>query len=300
MEDPYEAHSRGMLVAAAGVFVLSFDALLVRLAAADAWDVVFWRAWLICASLALIQLARGRRWLPPSRGARLAGLAAAVLLGIDMALFVLSVSHTRVANTVVILASAPLFAGLYTWAFLRERIRPRTWGAILVAVGGIVAVFGGSMGQGLWVGDLLALLLAVFMGAVLTLMRANPSLDRIPLVCISGLVGGLIAWPLAEPFGLSMPSYGVLALMGLVQMPLALVLLATATRYLPAPEVSLFMLIESILGPLWVWLVIGEEPPVATFYGGVAVLGAVAVHSWLALREARRRRLVPVNAPADV
>ena len=289
MTDPYASHRRGMAVAAAGVFVLSFDALLVRLAAADAWDVVFWRAWLICLSLAVVQLLRRRPWLPPGRGPRLVGLAAAVLLGIDMALFVLSVSHTRVANTVVILAASPLFAGIFTWLFLGERVRPRTWAAIAVATGGIAAVFGGSMGLGLWRGDLLALLLALFMGAVLTLLRAQPALERIPLVCLSGLVGGLLAWPLADPLSLGAPSYAVLALMGLVQMPLALVLIATATRYLPAPEVSLFMLIESVLGPLWVWAMLGEDPPRATFYGGAAVLGAVAVHSWLALGEARRR-----------
>ena len=289
MDDLYQAHRRGMALAASGVFVLSFDALLVRLAAADAWDVVFWRAWLICLSLAVVQLLRRRPWLPPGRSARRVGLAAAVLLGIDMALFVLSVSQTRVANTVVILAASPLFAGIFTWLFLGERVRPRTWAAIAVAAVGIGAVFGGSMDLGLWRGDLLALLLALFMGAVLTLLRAQPDLERIPLVCLSGLIGGLLAWPLADPFSLGAPSYTVLALMGLVQMPLALVLIATATRYLPSPEVSLFMLIESVLGPLWVWALLGEEPPPATFLGGLAVLGAVAVHSWLALAEARRR-----------
>lgn len=295
MSDPYRDHRRGMALAAAGVFVLSFDALLVRMAAADAWDVVFWRAWFICLSLAVVQLLRRRPWLPPGRNARRVGLAAAVLLGIDMALFVLSVSHTRVANTVVILAASPLFAGIFTWLFLGERVRPRTWAAIAVAAAGIGAVFGGSMDLGLWRGDLLALLLALFMGAVLTLLRAQPALERIPLVCLSGLIGGLLAWPLADPLSLGAPSYAVLALMGLVQMPLALVLIATATRYLPAPEVSLFMLIESVLGPLWVWALLGEDPPPATFLGGLAVLGAVAVHSWLALAEARRRnRAAPV------
>ncbi|MQM36755.1 hypothetical protein KBTX_00744 [wastewater metagenome] len=116
------------------------------------------------------------------------------------------------------------------------------------------------------------------------MLRRCPAVPRIPLTCGSGVVAGLIAWPFADPLTLSASSYGWLAVMGLAQMPLASVLLMTSTRYLPSPEVSLFLLIETVLAPVWVWGAVGEEPPALTLAGAVLVLGAIAVHSWLSLR----------------
>ncbi|HLQ85865.1 MAG TPA: EamA family transporter, partial [Salinisphaeraceae bacterium] len=129
---------------------------------------------------------------------------------------------------------------------------------------------------------------AVIIGTELTILRNYPGIDRITIICASGLVAALVAWPLAQPLSLALPSYAALAIMGLLQMPAAMVLVAIATRYLPSPEVALFMLIESVLGPLWVWLVVGEVPPQLTFVGGALVLLTVALHAGLGVRESRR------------
>jgi drug/metabolite transporter (DMT)-like permease len=94
----------------------------------------------------------------------------------------------------------------------------------------------------------------------------------------------VLTWPLSSPLGLAPEQYGWLAVMGLVQMPIASVLVMMATRYLPSPEVSLFLLIETVLGPLWVLWVLNEAVPPLTLVGGSAILGAVAVHSWVSLR----------------
>lgn len=281
-------HAKGILIAAAGVVVLSFDALLVRLADAPGWDVVFWRGWFIFVSLAIYMMMRPRpAWSPVSRRQWLAAAAVTLLYGVDTSLFVFSVSLTKVANTVVLLSCSPFFAALFSWLFLGERIRARTWAAIVAAMAGVLIVFGGSLQLGTSLGDALALLLSVFVGVTMTVLRSVPDLPRTPLVCASGLVAGTLAWPLADPFALETAAYGWLAIMGLVQMPLASVLLMTATRYLAAPEVSLFLLIETVLGPLWVWLALAEQPPRLTFLGGAVILAAIAAHSWLALRELR-------------
>lgn len=132
-------------------------------------------------------------------------------------------------------------------------------------------------------------------GASLTILRRHPSLQRIPLVCLGGALAGLAAWPLADPFTLAASSYATLAVTGLMQMPLALVLITSATRHLPAPEVSLFLLIETVLGPIWVWWAMGEQPPELTLVGGAGILGAIAVNSALALRGSRMG-----PAPIDV
>lgn len=284
-------HARGMLIAATGVLVLSFDALLIRLADSSAWNVVFWRGWFTCLATLLLSLCMCRRQTWPQSPALWAiAIATGVAYGINTCLFVFSISHTSAANTVVILASSPLFAALFSRIFLGERVQRRTLISIIVSIAGVLLVFAGSGGGGgNWQGDLAALTLAVGMGAMFTLLRRLPGLPRLPLIALSGAVAGLISWPLAEPLSLAPASYGWLALMGLVQIPLATLLIWTAPKYLPSAEVSLFMLIETVLGPVWVWMALGETTSAFTLVGGAAILGAIGTNTWIALRQNRRR-----------
>lgn len=279
-------HARGLLIALGGVLLISFDALLVRLAAAPHWDIIFWRGWLICLTLLGWMLVSGHRLrLPPARRDRWLIMAAVVMLSGNTTLFVLSVSHTAAANTVVILAASPFFAALFSRIFLSESVPLRTWIAIVVAVSGVLIVFGGGIGGGTGVGDLYALLLAIFVGAQLTILRRFPTVPRLPLIAISGAIAGLMAIPFATPLSLSAQTYLVVAVMGVAQMPLATVMMAVATRYLPSPEVSLCLLLETVLGPIWVWWVLSEAVPSLTLVGGALILATVAVHAWIALRE---------------
>ena len=281
-------HRRGLLIAFGAVLLISFDALLVRLAAADHWDIVFWRGWLICLTLGAWMLINRQRFiLPMGRRARWLIAAAVVMLSGNVILFVLSVSHTAAANTVVILAAAPFFAALFSWIFLRERVALRTWVAIVAAMTGVFIVFSGALQGGTALGDGFAFLLAICVGGQLTILRHFPSLPRLPLICASGALAGLIAIPFAAPFSLDAQTYAVVAVMGVAQMPLATLMLTVATRYLPAPEVSLFLLLETVLAPIWVWWVLNEQVPALTFVGGGLIMLTVATHAWLALREER-------------
>jgi drug/metabolite transporter (DMT)-like permease len=286
-----QAHARGLAIAVGAVLLISFDALMVRLADAHHWDIIFWRGWLICASLGGWMLLTGRRAvLPPRRRDRGLLLVAVVLLSGNTSLFVLSVSHTTAANTVVLLAASPFFAAIFSRLFLAEPVPLRTWVAIALAMSGVVVVFGGGLQGGSWVGDGLALLLAMTVGGQLTILRRFPATPRLPLVCVSGAIAGAMAIPFADPFALSAQSYAVLLAMGLVQMPLATLMLTVATRYIPSPEVSLCLLLETILGPIWVWWMLGEAAPALTLVGGSIILATVATHAWLALRAERRAR----------
>lgn len=278
---------RGLPIVACGVLIISFDALLIRAADTSAWNVALWRGLGIAVSLVLWQSwSRGWRGLAIAARPRTAVLAA-VLLGLNTVLFVLGVMLTTVANTVVLFASAPLFAALFSRLVLGEAVALRTWGAVAAGLGGVLIVFWGALGQGTWWGDAAALAGAIVFGGFLTLLRRHPQLEPVPLVAGSGLVCALLALPLAAPLAVSVQGAAVLALAGLLQMPLALVLLAVGPRYLPAAEVALLLLLETVLGPLWVWLLLGERPPQATLYGGLLLLATLAAHSLAGLRERR-------------
>jgi drug/metabolite transporter (DMT)-like permease len=118
----------------------------------------------------------------------------------------------------------------------------------------------------------------------MTLLRKHPTISRAVILAASGALLALLAAPLAAPLIPPVAALWILALMGLVQMPLSLLLLTDATRYLPAPEVSLFLLLETLLAPIWVWLLLGETVPAATLLGGALIVVALVVHTLIGLR----------------
>lgn len=281
-------HRQGTLLAATGVTVLSFDALLVRLARADSTEVIFWRGLFIALSVTFVlRLMRGRWAWDAIREAGGPAGALIVSMGINQILFVAAVMNTSVANVVVILTSAPLFAAMLSGIFLGEWVPPRTWLAMALCIAGIALVFGGSVGAGDWLGDAFALAAALMVAANLTLLRRTPGVSRLAVVAGGGFASCLLVLPFAAPATVTSQGLVVLAVMGLLQMPLALVMMTEATRYLPSAEVSLFLVVEAILGTFWVWVVLGEEPPGLTLLGGTVVIATLVGHSWLALRRGR-------------
>ncbi|MGP9766123.1 DMT family transporter [Halomonas sp. AOP13-D3-9] len=280
---PYQ---RGLLIVILGVVFLSFDGLLIRLANTDGWTIVFWRGLLMFCVLGVLCSA-GKR-LATLRNSPFSSLASALLLGLISSLFVLAVMNANVANVVVILSTAPLFAALFSRIFLGERVAQRTLVAIAVCMLGMGLVFMGEGAMGMLAGNLYALAAAAAIGGNLTLLRRYPVIDPMTVIAGGGLLSAAIALPMASPLSLDAQRYGVLALMGLVQMPLATVLINSATRYLSSTEVALFYLVETALGTLWVWWLLGETPTTSTLVGGGVVILVLVLHAWLGLRLERQ------------
>nr|WP_155996738.1 DMT family transporter [Thioalkalivibrio sp. ALJ3] len=268
----------GSLLAFAGVMALSFDGL-VRLADTSGMNIVFWRGLFMGVALILVLRVLDGEWIGRHlrRGGRDAGWVSLGFAATTL-LFVFAILNTTVANVVVILAASPLFAALFSGLLLREWVPLRTWVAILICLGGILGVFAGSLEAGGWIGDTMALAAALVIGLNLTILRRAPQVDRLAVIAAGGLLAALIAWPLATPLDVGPESLAVLALMGLIQMPLALSLIALATRHLPAGEVALFLVLEAVFGTLWVWLFLAEAPGMITLAAGGLVLLTLAIH----------------------
>ncbi len=278
-------HLRGLAVAATGVLIITPDSLLVRLVETDVWTILFFRGVLVALALVAffgVRLGRATPDIFLTMGR--AGILSGILAAASNILFVVSLTLTSVANTLVIVSAAPLFAAIHSRNFLREAISPRTWIAVLVVFIGIAAIFSGNLGGGALIGDLCAIGAALFFSGHLTTLRYAKHLNMVPSVALAGLFTALAVLPLAAPLSVSLRDLVLLTVMGFVMLPLALGLIALGPRLIPAPEVGLLILLESVLGPFWVWLVIGEVPAVQTFYGGVLVLGTLAVHTAYVLR----------------
>ncbi len=287
-----DLHTRGTAIVALGVLLLSFDALMVRLAGTSAWNVIFWRGVFIFVSLALYDglIQRGAGFMAVRDRLRPA-LIAGFLAGVGLALFPLSIMQTTVANTVVILTTTPFFAALFTRLFLGEPVPGRTWVAICTVAVGVGWIFAGSLSAGGLIGDVLALCAAAWFGLNMTYLRKHPDIPRIPIVAMSGVVAAILALVPALPFQVPVAGLRFLAVSGLVQMPLAMVMISVGTRFLPPAEVTLLLLIETLLGPIWVWRILGEVPGIDTLLGGGLILLTLTAHSYATLRQMKRQAL---------
>ncbi len=278
-------HVKGLLITGAGVLLLTPDTLLVRLIAIDPWTMIFWRGALVMLGLlTTLAWADGRGALGRFRADAGSTLAVALIFSISSVLFILALDMTSVANTLIIIAASPLFAAIFGRIFLAESVPARTWAAIGATLGGIGVVVSGSLGGGTLPGDLAALGTAVCLAASLTLLRRTRARNVVPAMALGGLFSAMVAVPLAAPFAMDVTQAGLLVLLGLIILPVSFTLTMRGTRYLPAPEVGLILLLETVLGPLWVWLVLGEAANPRALLGGGIVIATLIVHSALAMR----------------
>jgi len=270
-----------MLLTLAAVFILSPDALLVRLISADAWTLLFWRGLLSGSTLLITLLFLYRQQLLQMfRATGRFGLLSATTAATGNIFFVSSLVQTTAANTLVILAATPLLAALGSRIFIKETIPRRTWLAISTAFLGIVILFSGSLASQSVFGDLLACCAACCWAGTLVIVRAARPLNMIPANAFGNLmVAPLVLLGGAAPLSVSAHDFGLLLVLGVLVLPLSYALITLAPRLLPAPEVSLTLLLETLLGPFWVWLVVDESPALATLAGGALILGTLVVHT---------------------
>ncbi len=272
-------HRKGLLLCFSGGLLLSFDVPLLRLADTDAWTAMAYRGALVFVAIIAYWLFMQLRRIPaPPLVNGWAGFCVSLIYGLGSVLFMLAVHRTTTANLVFILAFTPMFAAVFSWLFLREKINTATLLAFLVAFGGISIIVYDGFGRGSVSGDIMALATAICMAAALTLTRwSGRDLSLSP--ALGQLLSAGFAVMVAAPAAVSSFHIGWLALNGLLVVPLALSLLALGPHYLPAPEVAMFFLLESVLAPLWVWLILFEHTSTASIVGGAIVITAIMAHS---------------------
>ena len=219
------------------------------------------------------------------RAAGLPGLFSGALWAVMFTAFVIALSLTTTANTLVVMSIAPLLTVVCARIVLTDPIPLRTWLAALAAMAGIAVMFSSSMDNSRHIGGMLLALLIPVASAlnVVALRKHSAQVDLIPAVMLGGLLSCLIALPLALPISASGKDLALLAFLGVFQLGLPCMFLVMASRALLAPEIALLGLLEVVLGPLWAWLGAGEVPAASTLTGGVLVTVALAGNELAAL-----------------
>jgi drug/metabolite transporter (DMT)-like permease len=267
-----------MLIA---VLLWSSGGILVRLVnITSGWEIVFWRSLFMAVFVAgTLAFLHRRQLLPQVLAVGRIGLASSVVLAGTFFFFILSITRTTVANTLVIMSMSPFLAAIAGWWFLHEKPPRRTWIAMAVAFGGICLMFAESLELGRLVGNLLALGVSVCFAINVTLLRrADRNVSMLPTVLLAGLWSAGLAMVFAWPLQASAQDIGVLAIMGCFQLGAGCLLMTRAAKDLSASELGLLSLLEPILGPVWVWLGVGERPSDLALTGGAVVIGALVVN----------------------
>ncbi len=279
-------HAKGLLITTLGVFFVVPDALFVRLITADPFTTTFWRS-LTSGLLVLLAIlaVQGMGSILASLRTGWPGAIYIVLMATTSPGFVLAVTHTSVANVVFIFASIPIFAALFSWIFLGVPVRRRVvWTMCAVLPGlGIIAYGSGGSSVASWQGDLMALYVSAAYAAALTMVRKLKATSMIPAIPIAYLGAALLMLPFAAPVAAFTLQYPLLLAHGSF-IAVSTCLLTLGPRYISSPEVSLLILLESVLAPLLVWLVIREAPGHWALIGGAVVVSAVFISNMVALR----------------
>jgi drug/metabolite transporter (DMT)-like permease len=268
----------------------STGGILVRsVTVTDAWEVVFWRALFMAAFIGVFLTVRHRhRAIAQVTAVGLPGVLAGVLLASASFLFILSVMRTTVANALVLMSTAPFVAALFGRLFLGEQVPRRTYLAMVAGLAGIALMFADALGSGALSGNLLACGVPVVYAANIILLRhMGATADMVPTVLLAGLIALAVALPMGWPLTASWHDVGVLAVMGVFQLGLGCLLLMLAVPHLSAAEIGLLSLLETTLGPAWVWLGIGERPSDAVLLGGVIVITSLLANEIVGMQRTR-------------
>ena len=273
---------QGMFLAALGVFIVSFDALLVRLANVDASVISFYRGLFMGISMLILwRRSSSKSWLPVNKIEFMNFSLLVILSALGTCLFVFSVKYTAAANTVVLLATSSFFAAIFSYLLLKEKIKKQTVIAIVVSFVGVFIVFGNSFTfTGNYIGDLLGVALAITMGMELTLFRKYGHFPTMLVISLSGFLVATVMFAFSDKLlDISLESLFWLSIMGFIQIPLAMYFIFISTKYITSAEVSLFTTIETTMAPIWLWLFLSEIPPKMTIIGGTLVIFAIFINA---------------------
>ena len=277
---------KGSFLAFVGVMFITPDSLFIRLSNIDTWSLLFYRGAIpfVVVLIGLILFYK-KNFFNALFKIGLAGIFYVISFSICNITFIISIQNTNVANTLIMVAMAPMLSAILAAIFLKEPTNKETWVAIFVTFFSVTFIFYDSIQIGNIVGDLFGFVTALGLAINANLARFAKDRDLVPSAVIGKLVVAIFAFFFVENFDLVATDKIIVPLMCIMCVAIPFVLVTIAPRYISAPEVNLFFLLEVILGPIWVWLIIKEQPSVQTIIGGIVIIITIALHSFLALKK---------------
>ena len=276
---------KGSLLAFVAVMFITPDSLFIRLSSVDTWGLVFYRGiipfFAVFFGMFLIYRLNFFKILMTSG---IHGIIYVITFSITNITFVVSIQNTNVANTLVMIATAPMLSAILGSIFLKEPPDKKTLISIIITFLSVIYIFFDSLKLGNFYGDILGFITAIGLAVGAVTIRSAKSKNLVPAAVVGKLLVATFALLFVENFALINQDMIIVPLMCILCVAIPFVLVTIAPRFIPAAEVNLFFLLETIIGPIWVWLIIKEQPSVETLFGGVVIIITIAIHSFLKLR----------------
>ena len=276
---------KGSLLAFIAVIFITPDSLFIRLSNVDTWGLVFYRGIIPFFTVFLGMLIIYKlNFFKILLSSGYHGLIYVGTFSITNITFVVSIQNTNVANTLVMIATAPMLSAILGAIFLKEPPDKKTWVSIIITFIAIIYIFSDSLKLGNFYGDILGFITAIGLAVGAVTIRSAKSKNLVPAAVVGKLFVATFALFFIESFVLENKDLIIVPLMCILCVAIPFVLVTIAPRFIPAAEVNLFFLLETIIGPIWVWMIIKEQPSVETLYGGAVIIITIATHSFLKLR----------------
>jgi len=280
---------KGSLLAFVAVMFITPDSLLIRLSDIETWGMLFYRG-AIPFFIVLIGLLLFYRqnFINAFLKVGIVGIFYAISFSICNITFIVSIQNTNVANTLIMIALAPMLSAILGAVFLKEMPSKGTWIAIFITFLAALFIFYDSLQVGNLFGNIMGFVTAAGLAVNAVLIRYAKDRDLLPSAVMGKLGVAIFAFFFVENFNLNGTDQIYIPVMCIICVALPFVLVTIAPRFIPAEEVNLFFLLETIIGPIWVWLVVKEQPTLETIIGGAVIIITLGIHSFIKLRETEK------------
>ena len=277
---------KGSFLAFIAVMLITPDSIFIRLSNIETWGMLFYRGAIpfVVVLIGLIFFYKNNLF-KALIGIGYPGIFYVISFSICNITFIISIQNTNVANTLVMIAMAPMLSAILGSIFLKEVPGHKTWIAIIITLISVTYIFYDSIEMGNFYGDLFGLITAFGLACNAVIARYAKNRDLVPSAVIGKLCVAIFAFLFVDSFSLVGTDLIIVPLMCVMCVAIPFVLVTIAPRFIPAEEVNLFFLLETIIGPFWVWMVIKEQPSIETIQGGVVIILTIAIHSFLKLKK---------------
>ena len=280
------SQQKGSLLAFIAVIFITPDSLFIRLSNIETWGMLFYRGAIpFVVTLIGLLFFYKKKFFKAILAIGYPGIFYILSFSICNITFIISIQNTNVANTLVMIAMAPMFSAILGGIFLKEIPDTKTWLAIIITFIAVAYIFHDSIELGNFYGDIFGLITAFGLACNAVLARFAKDRDLVPSAVIGKLCVAIFAFFFVESFVLAEKDLIIIPLMCVMCVALPFVLVTIAPRFIPAEEVNLFFLLEVIIGPIWVWLIVNEQPSLEALQGGFIIISTIAIHSFLKLKK---------------
>ena len=272
----------GYILLLFGGFCLSWGGFIVRsFQEANVWQILFLRSFFFIIALSLfLTLTYKNRVIKIIKDSGVPGILGGFVMSFSFVAFIIAMNNTTVANVVFIISTQTMFLAIFGFFYLKEKVSLIGSSSIFLAMSGILIMVGDSISTGSLFGNLVALVIPINFAIYVMIIRKNSNLDMVPAMLYSGIFSLIYGAILSKSFEFTSHDLFMGFLLGVPQLALGFICITIGSRTTASATVGLLMLMETLCGPLWVWLFLSEIPPISVFIGGAVIISAIILKSF--------------------